>query len=217
MRHDEEPSMFDPLDSSTTMTTPTRTYNSPFRKAEAAATRGRILDAAADLFASDGYALTSMRNIAERAQVSVQTVHLAGPKSAILLEAYERRIASIPRSVPSDEPATTAIVLDAIRLSTEINAVSAALWHAVDAASHADPKVREQFRGLIERHNQPLRAVLVALGVEGNRLETVTAELTFLMSPAAFLHFVGELGWSVSRFRGWLEENALRIVGARGD
>ncbi len=54
-----------------------RSYHSPLRKQEAANTRARVLDAAAELFGRDGYALTSMQAIAELAGVSVQTVNLA--------------------------------------------------------------------------------------------------------------------------------------------
>jgi AcrR family transcriptional regulator len=46
----------------------------PVRREQAARTRQRILDAAADLFAPQGYGTTSVRQIAESARVAPDTV-----------------------------------------------------------------------------------------------------------------------------------------------
>src|SRR6478735_12069725 len=69
---------------------PPRSYASPLRTAQAAETRRRILDAAAALVAEDGYASTSLSRIAEAAGVSLETVKANGPKSALLLGAFDR-------------------------------------------------------------------------------------------------------------------------------
>src|SRR5690349_21444219 len=71
----------------------TRAYHSPARSAAAAATRSKIVDAAAALFTRDGYQGTTMAAIATAAGVSVQSVHLAGPKSALLMAAFETAFA----------------------------------------------------------------------------------------------------------------------------
>jgi AcrR family transcriptional regulator len=53
----------------------TRTYRSSVRAAQARATRQRILDAATGLFAARGWSGTGMREVAEAAGVSVETVY----------------------------------------------------------------------------------------------------------------------------------------------
>ena len=52
-----------------------RSYSSAVREENAAQTRVRILEAAGDLFASNGYAGTTIREIADRANVAVDTVY----------------------------------------------------------------------------------------------------------------------------------------------
>src|ERR1035437_7106973 len=53
-----------------------RAYSSPVRQEQAALTRARILEAAGDLFVSRGYARTTIRQIADAANVSVDTVYV---------------------------------------------------------------------------------------------------------------------------------------------
>jgi hypothetical protein len=54
-----------------------RTYNSPRRRGQAAATRAQILASAQRLFERDGYAATSMAAVAADAGVSLKTVYVA--------------------------------------------------------------------------------------------------------------------------------------------
>lgn len=192
-------------------TTPTRPYNSPLRKAEAAATRARILDAAAALFEEEGYALTTMKQIADRAGVSLQTVHLAGPKAAILLAAYDRRIqqGGRPRRDPAHAPLERLQV--AARTSIEVNARSAKLWYAVEAASQSDPLVKDAFQAMVDGHSAAVRDVVQALGVE--EIDAAVAEVHFLLAATTYLHFVEQHGWSHERFREWLERRLVASVG----
>jgi len=66
-----------------------RTYDNSRRAARAAETRRRIVDAAIEVFRERGYAGARMAEIAERASVSVDTVNVNGPKSALLQAAVE--------------------------------------------------------------------------------------------------------------------------------
>ena len=60
-------------------------YSSPLRRQRAADTRGRIADAARELFAVNGFTGTTIAGIASRAGVSVQTVYATfGTKGAIV-------------------------------------------------------------------------------------------------------------------------------------
>ncbi len=64
---------------------PKRSYHSPRRQAQAAATRRSILEAAQRLFERQGYATTTMDAIAEDAGVALKTVYVAfATKSGVL-------------------------------------------------------------------------------------------------------------------------------------
>ena len=64
-----------------------RPYNSGRRRAQAAATRRAILDAAQRLFERDGYVPTTMEAIADEAGVALKTVYLAFATKSGLLRA----------------------------------------------------------------------------------------------------------------------------------
>ncbi|HZU80489.1 MAG TPA: helix-turn-helix domain-containing protein, partial [Acidimicrobiales bacterium] len=52
-----------------------RSYRSAVREEQAAATRARIVEAAAELFGADGYGRVTIRRIAEHAGVAPDTVY----------------------------------------------------------------------------------------------------------------------------------------------
>src|SRR6478672_881560 len=66
-----------------------RAYRSELRQQQAEATRSRVLAAAAELFAADGYARTTLAKIAAAGGVSAETVQGQGPKAALMIAAIE--------------------------------------------------------------------------------------------------------------------------------
>ncbi len=74
------------------------------RAEQAASTRTRLALAAAELFARDGYAATSVSAVARAAGVSGQTVYNAfGTKAALLKAAYDLTLAGDDADVPLAE------------------------------------------------------------------------------------------------------------------
>lgn len=68
-----------------------RTQNSPLRRAQAASTRARIIEAAATVFATSGFERARIEDIAKEAGVAYPTVYKAfGNKPALLTAAVER-------------------------------------------------------------------------------------------------------------------------------
>src|SRR5574337_1388757 len=65
----------------------TRRYESPRRKAQAAATRLQILESAQALFERQGYAATTMAAVAADAGVALKTVYVAFETKSGLLRA----------------------------------------------------------------------------------------------------------------------------------
>jgi AcrR family transcriptional regulator len=82
----------------------TRRYDASARRAAAEQTRDRVLAAAKNLFVSQGYAGTSVAEVAERAGVSVDTVYAsAGRKPRLLLTVVDMVLASSSRPEPAEE------------------------------------------------------------------------------------------------------------------
>jgi len=70
-----------------------RRYESPVRQEQAAQTRARIVAAASALFESSGYARTSIRQIAAKAEVAADTVYAVfGAKSRVLTAVIDERL-----------------------------------------------------------------------------------------------------------------------------
>lgn len=67
----------------------TRPYRSTLRARQAGETRRRVVQAATELFVELGYARTTLNKIAERAEVSPETVQAHGPKAALMRAATE--------------------------------------------------------------------------------------------------------------------------------
>jgi len=200
-------------------------YSSPLREAEAAATRGRIVDAAARLFVRDGYVATPMRAIAAEAGVSVQTVNLHGPKSALLMAAYERALASSEGfRVLGEVDAMASIIAetDDDRLLDRYSAFMAAalgriaeLVRTLRAAADADPAVRELYQRIEDRRLRSIREGMqffVARGlIPAERGDDVATLQAMLVSIDTYLH-LREAGWSVERYQAWLRRELAKLI-----
>ena len=87
-----------------------RSYTSAIRQDQAARTRALIVNAAAELFTSDGYAQTTVRAIADRAGVAVDTVYAAfGTKVRVLTAVIDSRLAPPGTANVTDRPEATAV------------------------------------------------------------------------------------------------------------
>lgn len=204
----------------------TRRYSSPVREEASASTRQRIVRAAAALFARDGYQGTTMTAIARAAGVSVQSVHLAGPKSALLIAAFEISLAGDEGAHPLHErPAVAAIMqlppaeaLPAyIRFLAEANARTAGIDRALYAAADTDDAVAALVDDLNVRRHDDIRMAITWCEVHGLLHGSVdpderTETLTYLVAPATYRFFVHERGWSSARYQAWLSDAITRLV-----
>ncbi len=199
-------------------------YSSPLREAEAAATRTRVVDAAAVLFVQDGYGATPMRAIAEQAGVSVQTVNLQGPKHALLLAAYERALtqsegwstlndAEPMRSIIAETDLAKLLDLYSAYMAGA-NSRIAALVRTLRAAADADPAVREVYHGIEERRLRSIREGVELLAARGaisvERIPDVATMLGLLVSNDTYLH-LREAGWSQERYQAWLRGELAQL------
>ncbi|HEY1133696.1 MAG TPA: helix-turn-helix domain-containing protein [Nocardioides sp.] len=205
---------------------PRRRYVSPVREAALAATHGRIVDSAAELFAKDGYRSTTLAAIAERAGVSVPRVNLSGSKPALLVEAYQARAGGSARLRPVTEepdlqaimakPAPEALAAYVVWL-TRAHEQSVGLWFALREAAATDPEAAAAFDA-VEKSNDD--ACVAAVGwAQANGLLTGDVDLgeraqtwSHLSSAEPYRHFVVERGWSPERYQQWVRRALDRLV-----
>ncbi|HEX4357479.1 MAG TPA: TetR family transcriptional regulator [Pseudonocardia sp.] len=195
----------------------TRRYSSVVRDRQAESTRQEVVAAAARLFASQGYARTSVAEIAAAAKVAVNTVYTSVGGKPDLIRA-------IVESSTSDGEITDS--LDRIGRHTDPREVLAELarssgevsrrrWDALNILldnRFADPVVDQLAeRGMrIYRVRLDLvRDHLVELGAVKPDLspEAVSDILEFYFGAAAW-RSVRALGWSWQHAAGWLTEQA---------
>lgn len=196
----------------------TRDYHSPRRQAEAAATRARIVEAAGRLFVAHGYVATPIKAIAEAAGVSVPTVHLNGPKHALLIAAFERAFAGdegshslADRAALVDimaEPDAQVAIERYVAFLAEANGRAAGIVRALTLAADADPGARAAFEELEQRRRRDMAVgaeFFVQRGLlDDDRRQWAADLLGLYTSSDTYLHLVGACGWTRARYEQWL-------------
>ncbi len=208
-----------------------RTYTSALRTAQAADTRRRILAAAGELFANDGYATTSLARIADAAGVSVETVKSHGPKSALILAAFdqaftgeeaadgdgERAIHERDLGTRLLESSDAELLQNWVAFIAGANERISRLWIALLDASMGDPAVEEGLEALQARRRSDFRASQAAFRERGLARrpgddEAYAAALSFLVSPSSYVQLVLDAGWSMRQYRDWLVDTIERTI-----
>lgn len=191
----------------------------PSRTERAKQTHRRMLEAARDLFLSQGYAATTMEQIATQAGVAVQTVYYTfRTKGQLLCEVVEVTAVGEDEPVPvaqrpwmretlSTSSAQRVLAL-AVEHGTAIYERAAPLWPAVNAAAAADPYVEQYWRDVAAKRRAGqgrLVARLSELGAlrEGLNVERATDLLVVLFGHEVFRGLV-EAGWTIPNYKAWL-------------
>ena len=204
-----------------------RSYESPLREAQAAATRRAVIDAAAASFIERGFVATSIETVAAAAGVSRATVFTSvGGKKALLKTAYDVALVGDDEPVPfPDRPASLAVraepdprrfLVGYAGLVTDINRRLAPIYEAVRGAASADPEVRDVFGTIgAERRIGAGRVVAQLVAKSGrlrNGIDTETAaDILWVLIDAGLFHLlVHQRGWTPERFEAWLAESLQR-------
>ncbi len=204
-----------------------RSYESPLRKAQAAATRRAIIDAAAASFIERGYVATSIETIAEAAGVSRATVFTSvGGKKELLKKAYDVALVGDDEPVAfPDRPASLAVgaepdparfIVGYAGLVTDINRRLAPIYEAVRGAASADPEVRDVFETIATERRIGAGRVVNDLVAKGGVLREgldadAAADILWVLIDAGLFHLlVHRRGWMVERFQGWLADSIQR-------
>ncbi|MFF5264697.1 TetR/AcrR family transcriptional regulator [Actinomadura viridis] len=207
---------------------PKRPYRSRVREEAARRTRRAIVDAAGELFVRNGYATTSLADVAVAAGVARPTVFAAfGSKPALLKQVLDEALAGDDEPVPVAErpwfrpvweAATPAGVLGAYAsVVTLIGGRAGPIFETVRRAADAAPEVTGLWSELLDNRRRGALMVVErarSLGPLRNGLgiEPATDLLWFYNDPAHHQSLVGQCGWSEDAFRDWLAEAMRRSL-----
>ena len=186
------------------------------RRQRKQANRDAMVDAAAELFASVGYAATTMDAVAAGSDMSVQSVYFAFHSKANLLRAALERLTPPPSPRPTGTDPDQALVLLVENAVRSLEATGP-LVLAAAAAAPGDPAV-EEVRAIHEGQRAQAAADLVhhlrsrrpmAPGVKARRVVDVVYGL---LSPQLYAMLVQERGWTPKRYAGWCADATGRAL-----
>jgi AcrR family transcriptional regulator len=198
---------------------PKRSYDSPRRREQAAATRRDILEAAQRLFERQGFAATKMAEIASEAGVALKTVYAAfETKSGVLRALWHMLLRGDEDDVPVmarqwylevlEEPdperqlrlnarnaravkERIAPLLDVIRHAAPLDAESAALWARIQSDFYDN-------QGAIVKSLSARGALAPGLDVA-----RATDILWTLNHPDLWQLLVAQRGWTAEQWEQW--------------
>jgi AcrR family transcriptional regulator len=202
-----------------------RVYRSALRAEQAQRTRAAVLDAAGRCFIERGYAGTTMRDVADAAGVSVQTVFGQGSKSSLLLACVDRAV------VGDDESEPLLVRDDIVRLLTEPDKQTklgilretamryvpqtGPMLRAFRSAAAVDPEIAEAWAEYGRRRYRDNRALIESFGPwlrEGLDVDRATDIFWTVFGHAASDDLVGERGWTLEEYCDWLIDGVDRLL-----
>jgi AcrR family transcriptional regulator len=206
-----------------------RSYSSPLREQQAAATRRAVLDAARELFVEQGYGATTVDQIAARAGVSKPTVFSAvGNKQTVLSAVRDVAMAGDDDAIAVKErPLAQEIVAEpdqrrAVGLLAELITGLCGRYALIDrvlagAASSGEPGLRELWETSEGQRLTGARLWATALSTKGPLREGVDHDsavdvLWLYMSPDLYHRLVHDRGWPPGRFQAWLADTLCRAL-----
>jgi AcrR family transcriptional regulator len=189
------------------------------RAERAAITRRRIADAARTLFTERGYGATTLRDVAEAAEVAVQTVYAVYGSKAEILRELRERIAMDPTA---DEAYSEALAAGGGGRSLDLFARSIRRrWEAghdvivVDAqAASGDPGIRvDRDRVLAMRRRGIDRLARVVVGgSDPQEVARAAAIIDAISLPEVYAELIDIHGWSPDDYEAWLAATLRRSV-----
>ncbi|WP_327092215.1 TetR/AcrR family transcriptional regulator [Nonomuraea sp. NBC_01738] len=203
-----------------------RRYDASGRRQAAEANRQAILEAARELFTTRGYAATTVKDIAERAGVAVDTVYaVVGRKPALFLELVESALSGTDQAVPArrrdyvhamrgepDAGRKLEIYAGAIG---DIHRRLAPLLRVAQTATHVE--VVDIWQGIADRRAANMRELAQdLLGTGQLRPELGVDEIADIVwatnSPEFYCLLVEDRGWPPERFTAWLGDAWRRLL-----
>ncbi|MGV9926840.1 TetR/AcrR family transcriptional regulator [Nocardia rhamnosiphila] len=187
-------------------------------------THQKIVEAARELFLTQGYGATSLQEVADRAGVAVQTVYFVfHNKRTLFKDVVDTSIAGDTEPVATmdrawfrtacAEPTAARQLRAHVRGTCEILGRVAPIMPMIAAAAATDPAIAAQWPdGPDPRYTVQYAAAEALVGKPdvrpGLSVETAADVLFGLLSPQLYLIFVRDREWSPHRWEEWAR-NAL--------
>jgi AcrR family transcriptional regulator len=203
-----------------------RKYSSTVRDEQAARTRARILDAASDLFLERGYARTTMKDIAERADVARDTVHaIFGNKARVLTALIDVRlvpdagvdnITQRPEALAIRDEADQGRQIEMFaRFIAGISTGLRPVFEVLRTASAVEPEMARVFVEMDRYRMINMQTYTKWIAAHGPlRVSTRRAgEIIWaLASPDVARMLCEEIGWTESQHARWLADTLIRTL-----
>jgi AcrR family transcriptional regulator len=196
-----------------------RPYQSPRRRAQADATRRDILEAAQRLFEGNGYAATTMAEIAKEADVALKTVYLAfQTKSGLLRTLWNLLLRGDDSDRPVAERRWYLDVLEEkdperqLRLNASNSTAGkrriSAILEVIRSAAAGDPDVATLWQRIQTDYHGNQRAIVERLHEGGHLnptldIERATDILWTLNHPNTWQLLVVDRGWTPEQYEHW--------------
>ncbi len=201
-----------------------RRYESPLRARRADETRASLIAAATELFTTQGWARTGMRQVATTAGVAVETLYSHFSSKRKLLDAVVDQavvgddapiaVAERPEFAAIGTGSRTSRIAAATSLLTDVHRRTAPFAKLIREAATSDEEVAEVLRATRRRQRIDVQG---ALGLILGRLPTEEElDATWaIVSPEVFLLLVEESGWSLDRYERWMTDTLGRLLPRR--
>ena len=195
-----------------------RSYRSELRQEQAEQTRSRVIAAAGQQFAANGYARTTLNKIAEAAGVSPETVQGHGPKAALLIAAIETAAVGVAGedNVLNLEVGKRFLAIEdreaaveyLIETQIDVHGRTAGLARALTSGANADPELQRYRKDLMVGVTSQIRRVMSVFRDRGwlrddLPFEDLVETSVIITSLDTFLRMTELDGWTVARYRAW--------------
>jgi AcrR family transcriptional regulator len=198
-----------------------RPYRSPLREQRTAETRRAVAEAARELFVSNGWSATGMRDVAAAAGVALETVYShfsskpgllrAVADAAVVGDDADIALANRPEFVAMGEGRRSARIAAAAKLLTAVQARTAGVAELLRQAAPGDQEIAEMLRSTRERQRSD---VSTALELVVGRVPTPSERdgVWAVVSPEIYLLLVEESGWTPEQYEAWITATLDGVV-----
>ncbi len=205
----------------------TRSYRSPHRREQAAATRSSVLTAARELLQNNGYAATSVADIARLAGVSVDTVYASvGRKPQIVLAVIDMVLGAADEPVPAEqrdyvraiqrEPTALGKIKVYAAAVARLIPQTAPLQEILRTAGQTDADCAAAWQHLVRRRAANMRlfaADLRSTGeLRGDLADEEVADVVWSTNAAEYWLLLEQRGWTSARYETLLVDLWSRML-----
>lgn len=206
-----------------------RSYDSTRRRAAAQQRRSRILQAAAELFLSEGYPRTTVAAIAQRAEVSEDLVFLLfTSKRGVLKEVMDVAIGGDDQDIPLLEREGPQAVQAATDQREQLQLFAAGITSQLDrvrpfndlvrSAAAVEPEIAALQDDLhLRQRRSAMRMVATWVAANGPlrndmSVEAAAAILWTLASPDVYRMLTVHWSWSREQYQDWLRATLIAAL-----